>query len=191
MFKLADNLGFKSLKAKYFIINCGDHHLLWQIVNILFDAFAKELIHIFLQCCEYKNLQPLIENFVSWCNQRVINPNFNFYYDLIFKIFLGLICYRVGIMHNNSQDAMARGQAVTPLMLIGNHLIYQTILLNDMKERPETPKEVFEFITGNKSFSRSGNEYRGEDGDYITENENKHIKWHLGPGVPTLQYWIR
>ena len=41
MFKLAEKLGFRSLKAKDFVINCGDHHLLWQIANIVFDAFAK------------------------------------------------------------------------------------------------------------------------------------------------------
>ena len=29
MFKLAGKLVFRSLKAKDFIINCGDHHLLW------------------------------------------------------------------------------------------------------------------------------------------------------------------
>ena len=86
---------------------------------------------------------------------------------------------------------MARRQAIAPLMFIGNHLIYQTILSNDMKERLECPKEVYDFITGNESFSRSGNEYRGEGGDFITENENKHIKGHLGSGVPTLQHWIR
>ena len=47
------------------------------------------------------------------------------------------------------------------------------------------------FITGNESFSRSGDEYRGGCGDHIMENENKHIKGHLSPGVPTLQHWIR
>ena len=104
MFKLADKLGFNSSKAKDFIINCGDPHLFWQIANSAFDAFARELIHIFLQCCEYKNLQPKIENFVAWYNQRVVNPNFNFYYDLIVKIFLGLKCYCTVIRHNNSQQ---------------------------------------------------------------------------------------
>ena len=141
IFRLADRLGFRSSKAKDFIINCGDYHLLWQIANILFDAFAKELIHVYLQCCEYENLEPTIENFVSWRNQRVVNRNFNFYYDLIFKIFLGWKCYSAGIRCNNSQHAMAGRQAVTPLMFIGNHLIYQAILLNDMKERLEAPKK--------------------------------------------------
>ena len=27
-------------------------------------------------------------------------------------------------------------------------------------------------------------------GDYVTENENRHLKIHLPPGVPTLQSWI-
>ena len=40
-----------------------------------------------------------------------------------------------------------------------NHLIYQTILLNDIKEGLEAPKEVYDFIPGNESFSRSGDEY--------------------------------
>ena len=104
MFKLADKLGFKSSKAKDFIINCGDPHLFWQIAKIAFDAFTRELIHIFLQCCEYENLQPKIENFVTWRNQRVINPNFNFYYYLIVKIFQGFKYYCAGIRHNNSQQ---------------------------------------------------------------------------------------
>ena len=138
-----------------------------------------------------ENLQPTIENFVNWCNQKVVNPNFNFYYDLTFKIFVGSKCYRAGIRYNNLQHAMTGRQAIAPLMFIGNHLIYQTILLNDIKKRLEVPKEVYDFITGSKSFSRSGNEYGGEGGDYITENENKHIKGHLGSGAPTSQYWIR
>ena len=32
MLKVAEKLGFKSPKAKEFIINCEDHHLSWQIV---------------------------------------------------------------------------------------------------------------------------------------------------------------
>ena len=72
MFKLSDKLDFTSSKAKDFIIDCGDHHLSWQIANIVFDAFAKKLIHIFLRCCEYGNLQPTIETFVTWRNQRFL-----------------------------------------------------------------------------------------------------------------------
>ena len=47
MLKVSDKLGFKSTKAKEFIINCGDHHLSWQIAMIVFEAFAKELIRLY------------------------------------------------------------------------------------------------------------------------------------------------
>ena len=43
----------------------------------------------------------------------------------------------------------------------------------------------------NESFSRSGDTYRGEEGDYIIETENKHIKGHLNPGVPYIAHWIK
>ena len=39
------------------------------------------------------------------------------------------------------------------------------------------------------SLSRSGDSLRG-GGDYLTENENCHLKSHLPPGVPMLQNWI-
>ena len=71
MFKLADKLGFKSLKAKDFIVNCADHHLSWQIATIVFDAFAKELIYVYIQYCEKENLDPSIEHLVSWRNEKV------------------------------------------------------------------------------------------------------------------------
>ena len=47
MLKVSDKLGFKSTKAKEFIINCGDRHLSWQIAMIVFEAFAKELIRLY------------------------------------------------------------------------------------------------------------------------------------------------
>ena len=45
---VADMLGFKSKNAKSFIINYGDHHLSWQIISIIYEAFSVELIHSYL-----------------------------------------------------------------------------------------------------------------------------------------------
>ena len=45
---VAGMLGFKSKNAKNFIINCGDHHLSWQTISIVYEAFSKELVHIYL-----------------------------------------------------------------------------------------------------------------------------------------------
>ena len=55
----------------------------------------------------------------------------------------------------------------------------------------DAPPEVQEYIK-NESFSRSDNICCGEGGDYITETENKHIKGHISPGVPsTAHQWIK
>ena len=145
---------------------------------IVFEAFAKELIHVYREHCNGEGVLPDSSQIMIWHNGRVINLNFNFYYDLIFMIMLGLKSYRAGIRCNNSDHAIAGRQAVAPLMFIGNHLIYQTLFINDMQIRVEAP-------------TRSGDTYCGEEGDYIIETENKHIKGHLNPGVPYIAHWIK
>ena len=55
-----------------------------------------------------------------------------------------------------------------------------------MKICVEALAEVRNFINQNESFSRSDDSCRGEGGDYITEIENKHLKSHLSPGIPTV-----
>lgn len=74
-----------------------------------------------------------------------------------------------------------------PIMYVGKHAIYQQLLYRDMQIRVEAPPEVSAYIRDKESFSRSGDESRGEGGDYITENENRILKKNLPPGVPTLQ----
>ena len=121
--KVADKLGFKSTKAKEFIINRGDYHLFWEIAMIVIEAIAKELIHVYIEHCNDEGVLPNSSQLMIWHNERVINPNFNFYYDLIFTIMLGLKSYHAGIRRNNFDHAITGRWAVDPLMFIGNHLI--------------------------------------------------------------------
>ena len=69
---------------------------------------------------------------------------------------LGLKSYRTGIQHNNSNHAIVGRQEVPPLMFIKNHLIYRTLIINDMQIRVEAPPYIQEYIMKNESFSRSG-----------------------------------
>ena len=78
---------------------------------------------------------------------------------------LGLKSYCTGIQHNNSNHAIAGRQEIPPLMFIKNHLIYQTLTINDMQIGVEAPPHIQEYIMKNESFSRSGNTYCGEGGD--------------------------
>ena len=69
-------------------------------------------------------------------------------------------------------------------------MTYRDIIVNDMQIRVEAPDDINKFIARNESFSVSGHNCRGEGGDFITEIENKHLKSHLPPGVPTLKHWV-
>ena len=40
--KLVDRLSFHSKKAIEYIVNCGNHHLSWQINSIANEAFSRE-----------------------------------------------------------------------------------------------------------------------------------------------------
>ena len=84
---------------------------------------------------------------------------------------------------------MAGWQKAAPIMFIGKHIIYKSLILNDMKLCVEAPAEVCNFINQNESFSRSGDPCRG--GGYITKTENKHLKSHVPPGIPTVNSWIK
>ena len=86
---------------------------------------------------------------------------------------------------------MAGRQKAAPIMLIGKCIIYESLILNDMKMRVQAPAEVRNFINQNESFSRLADPCRAESGDYITEAENKHLKSHLSPGIPTVNSWIK
>lgn len=70
-------------------------------------------------------------NFTKW-KENVVNPNYHFYFDLVFKLLLGLKCYRNGVRQNNSNYMLAGRQAVAPIMFNGKHMIYQNLLLRDM-----------------------------------------------------------
>ena len=189
MEKLADMLGFSSKAAKEFIIGCGNHHISWQILRIVIAALGAELFRVYVINCKKSLKTPSSVHFAQW-KKNVVNPNFNFYYDLVFKLLVGLKCFRCGIRQNNTNYMLAGRQTVAPIMYTGRHTIYQNLLLNDRTVRTAAPSEVRDFITNNESYSRSGEPNKGEGGDYITENENRALKSHLPPGVPTLNSWV-
>ena len=96
-------------------------------------------------------------------------------------------CFRSGIQQNNSLFALPGRQKVTPTMLKNKHVIYCDLIINDMRIQIEAPEKNKTFISRNESYSRSGHPSKGEGGDYVTENENRHLKNHPSLGVPSLK----
>jgi hypothetical protein len=183
---LADCLGFKTKRAKDFAVGCSNHHIAWQMLIISLGAFARELLY---QYVLDSGKDATINDFVPWRNSQVKNPNYNLIFDLTFNIFLALKLYRSGIRRNHSKYALAARQKVAPLMYLGKHAIYQQLLISDMSNRVNAPGEVKEYMDRNEAFSRSGDDTRGEGGDYVTEAENRTLKSHLPPGIPTEENW--
>lgn len=69
-----------------------------------------------------------MSDFVELKQSKVVNPYPNFYYDLIFKLCLGLKCFRSGMRHNKYMLMLARSQTVAVLMYIGKHRIYLNLI---------------------------------------------------------------
>ena len=134
----------------------------WQIVVIVFHAFSLELMRICVKSCRDRNAEPSVPDLVTWGKNDVVNPNYNFYYDLIFNMFLGIKCFRSGVRKNNSRFMLAGRQVVAPLMYIGKHRIYQTLIARDLQNRASAPKEVSEYMEKNESYSVSGDTTKGE-----------------------------
>ena len=96
---------------------------------------------------------------------------------------MNLLCKTIG--ESKAKNIFTRIQNDSP------ETHYNHLILNDMKIGVEAPAVVTNFINQKESFSRSGDPCRGEGGDYITETENKHLKLHLSPGIPTVNIWIK
>ena len=145
-------------------------------------------MHIYVKDCLERNVEPDPNNFTVWCNTKVKNNNYHLYYEIVFDILLGMKCFCSGIQWNNSLFTLAGRQKVTPLTFINNHLICRDLIINGRRVRIEAPEEIT-FISRIESYSRSGDPSNREGGDYVTENENRHLKSHLSPGVPSLKNW--
>lgn len=185
----ASCLGFCSKKATEYLTNGVNHHLTWQVLNIVFEAFALELVWVYVNYYVQRNEDASVKSFVTWKINNVKSATYIFVYDLIFHFYTAFKLFRGGVRKNNSSSMLAGRQALCPLMYAGKHPIYQKILYNDMVVRVCAPEILKEYICRNESFSATGDSTKGEGGDYLTEGENRGLKSHLPPGKPTLELW--
>ena len=186
---ISDRLGFRSTRAKAFISRGSNHHVTWQVFVIMYRAFALELAYEYYLDCIRNDRVPSQRDWQEWRENDVRNANYHLLYDLVHCYFMGLACFRAGVRRNNSDAMLAGRQQIAPIMFIGKHRIYRKLIYRDMQTRIEAPKDIKAYIECNESFSRSGDETRGQGGDYVTEEENRDLKNCLPPGIPTLQSW--
>lgn len=61
--------------------------------------------------------------------------------------------------------------------------------IRDSLTRIQRPPEVLAFIEIHESYSLSGNESKGECGDFVLEPQNRETKRLVPSRVPTDQIW--
>ncbi|VDH89380.1 Hypothetical predicted protein, partial [Mytilus galloprovincialis] len=68
---------------------------------------------------------------------------------------------------------------------------YMETFVRDLFVRVQCPPEVLAFIEDNESYSVSGNESKGEGGDFILENYNRKTKRLIPAGLPDNNKWLQ
>ena len=146
---VAEKMGFKTINAKNFMTNCGDHHISQRVLLVCSEAFARELLYRDIIAAQKEGREPCVIGMYSW-KDDIDNSNFNFYYDLVFNV-------RSGIRRNKSQFYVVSRQKEAYVMFFNMtwHDIYRTILRNDMKTQTLAPDVVNEYMAQNESFSWS------------------------------------
>ena len=172
------------MTKSYFI---SDHHKSWQILQIFFHAMAEELIVVYIR--EKSDSPPSLNGFYTWMGD-VKNKNYKFMAETVFTYCLALHVFRAGVRRNNSIALNAAKAKFSPLFFGLNMPFYMETYIRDSILRTQYPMEILRFIEENESYSVSGNDSKGEGGDFILEAKNRKTKMWIPSGVPDDKKWL-
>ena len=68
---------------------------------------------------------------------------------------------------------------------------YMEIETRDSLVRMQCPPVINGFIEGHESYSVSGNDSKGEGGDFILESKNRKTKMFIPAGLPDNNKWLQ
>ena len=91
------------------LVMANSNYTIWSVCQGI-DTY------VYVECCNDEGFSPDSNHLMSWCNERIINANFSFYYDFIFTIMLGLKSCCTGKLRNNTENHLT--------VSIENHLTH-------------------------------------------------------------------
>lgn len=92
--------------------------------------------------------------------------------EAVFTFFLSLNVFRAGIRRNNSDIInVAKARFAPPLLWTELAFLYGNFF-RDSVLRTKCPQLLFNFLINNESYSISGNDCKGEGGDFVLESFN-------------------
>ena len=110
--------------------------------------------------------------------------------DMVFTYCLALHVFRAGVRRNNSSAINAGKNKFSPLFFGLGMPFYMETYVRDSFLRIQCPLEIRRFIEENESYSVSGNECKGEGGDFVLEAKNRQSKMFIPAGLPDETKWL-
>ncbi|VDI12845.1 Hypothetical predicted protein [Mytilus galloprovincialis] len=187
---LARMLGFNSIRALQCCQNCSDHHKSWQMVQIFLHAMGQELLLPYVQKVILEGGSPFPAGYYHWL-QGVQNPNYNFMKEVVFSYCLAIHVFRAGVRRNNTEAVNIVKTKFSSLFSGLNMPFYMEIITRDSLVRLQCPPDVIGFLGDHESYSVSGNDSKGEGGDFVLEGKNRKTKMFIPAGLPDNNKWLQ
>ena len=148
---------------------------------------SAEILVPYVQRLLASHQEPTVDGFLD----SLLTPNEKFMYDIIFNFSLALHVFRAGVRWNNSDAILASRSVFSPLFFGLNMPFYTEAYIRDSLIWVQCPSEVCDFIANHESYSISGNNSKGEGGDFVLENLNRKAKSFMLPGLTSEEKWTR
>lgn len=189
--ELSGRFGFRTPKAKLVFQKGSDHHRTQELLSTCLIALAKELLVPYVRYCVDIQSPATVNGYIEWYEKKVHSRRYAFLYNITFSYLLSFKYYNESVRKNNAIGMMAARTTFVPLFFGRNHPKYQRIMLRDMIQRVKYTNEVSAYMNSTESFSVSGENNRGQGGDFIHEEMNREIKSFLPPsGIPSEETWF-
>lgn len=166
-----------------------DHHKSWQIIQIFLFSFSFELLQQYVDYARIQQEFPTADGYFQWIPHRP--EKYRFLSDAAFGYCLALHVFRAGIRRNNSDAINVAKARFAPLFFGLSMPFYMETFFRDSVLRTKCPPELLNFLKKHESYSVSGNDCKGEGGDFVLESFNRNVKRLLPSGLPNEQGWIR
>lgn len=151
---------------------------------------AQELLKNYCSQQTNKNEPVSAVGYYQWLS-GVQNHNYALMSEIVFTYCLALHVFRAEVRGNNTAAIQTAKVKFSPLFFGLNMSIYMKTFVRDLFVRVQCPPEVLAFIEDNESYSVSGNESKGEGGDFILENYNRKTKLLIPAGLPDNNKWLQ
>ena len=189
----AKHLGISTQKALDFTLKCSDHHKTWQILEIVYIAFTKELLVPYVEECVAQNMNDAVsaQGYWEW-SQDTTDPKYHYIQQMVFTYLHAAMMFRDGCRKGDGQQITMAKRKLAPLVFGGNQTGYELIMCHDLIQDCIMPANIKDILNNSLTASRTGNVGHYQGGDAMLEEVNKESKsWIPCSGVPSDHHWSK